>query len=51
MITKNVRVYVEFYKKNTKWYSNATIYRQKKIGDWPEVFETIRENFKKEFEK
>jgi len=38
-------------KKNTKWYSNVTIYRQKKIGDWSEVFETIRENFKKEFEK
>ena len=38
-------------KKNTKWYSNATLYRQKKIGDWSGVFETIRDNFKKEFKK
>ena len=38
-------------KKNTKWYSNATLYRQKKPGDWSGVFEIIRENFKKEFKK
>ena len=35
--------------KNTKWYPNVTLYRQKKIDDWSEVFEIIKKNLKKEF--
>ena len=31
-------------KKNTKWYSNVTLYRQKKPGDWSGVFEIITAN-------
>ncbi len=38
-------------KKNSKWYKNVSIYRQKKAGDWSEVFTIIRENLKKEFKK
>ena len=38
-------------KKNTKWYKNVSIYRQKKAGDWSEVFETIKKNLKKELKK
>ena len=37
--------------KNTKWYPNVTLYRQKKIEDWSKVFKNITENFKKEFKK
>ena len=36
-------------KKNTQWYTNVTLYRQKKIGDWKEVFQNIRDDLKKEF--
>tara|TARA_Y100000590_G_C15584914_1_gene963788 strand:- start:226 stop:1269 length:1044 start_codon:yes stop_codon:yes gene_type:complete len=36
-------------KKNTQWYTNVTLYRQKKIGDWKEVFQVIRDDLKKEF--
>ena len=38
-------------KKNTKWYKNVSIYRQKKSGDWSEVFETIKRNLKQEIKK
>jgi len=36
-------------KKDTQWYPNVTLYRQKKIGDWKEIFHVIREDLKKEF--
>ena len=36
-------------KKNTKWYPNATLYRQEKIGEWERVFEIIKEKFEEEF--
>ena len=35
--------------KKTKWYSNVSLYRQKKIDDWAEVFESIKESLQKEF--
>ena len=33
-------------KKNTQWYSNVTLYRQQKIGDWKEIFQVIKDDFK-----
>ena len=35
--------------KDTRWYPNVTLYRQKKTEDWSGVFEIIKRNLKKEF--
>ena len=36
-------------KKKSIWYENVTLYKQKQIGNWEEVFHVIREDLKKEF--
>ena len=38
-------------KKNSKWYKNFSIFRQKKAGDWSEVFQNIAKKLKEEFRK
>jgi len=35
--------------KKSIWYENITLYKQKQIGNWEEVFHVIREDLKKEF--
>ena len=35
--------------KKSIWYENVTLYKQKQIGNWEEVFHVIREDLKKEF--
>jgi hypothetical protein len=35
--------------KKSIWYENVTLYRQKQIGNWEEVFHIIGEDLKKEF--
>ncbi len=35
--------------KETKWYPNVTLFRQKKIGDWKGVFSVINEKLKYQF--
>jgi ADP-heptose:LPS heptosyltransferase len=35
--------------KKSIWYENVTLYKQKQIGNWEEVFHVIKEDLKKEF--
>ncbi len=36
-------------KKKSAWYENVRLYRQKKIGNWEEVFKIIKKDLEKEF--
>ena len=35
--------------KKSKWYDKALLYRQKKIGNWEEIFKSIRKDLEKNF--
>ena len=35
--------------KKSIWYENATLYKQKKIGNWENIFKNMKEDIKKNF--
>ncbi|HJM00418.1 MAG TPA: hypothetical protein QF846_12325, partial [Acidimicrobiales bacterium] len=35
--------------KKSIWYENVTLYKQKQIGNWKEVFKSIRKDLEKNF--
>ena len=35
--------------KKSVWYENVTLYKQKQIGNWEEVFKSIRKDLEKNF--
>jgi ADP-heptose:LPS heptosyltransferase len=36
-------------KKKSIWYENVTLYKQKQIGNWEEIFKSIKEDLKRKF--
>ena len=37
------------FKNKSIWYENVTLYKQKQIGNWEEVFKNIRKDLEKNF--
>ena len=35
--------------KKSVWYENVTLYKQKQIGNWEEIFKSIKEDLKRKF--
>ena len=35
--------------KKSIWYENVTLYKQKQIGHWEEIFKSIKEDLKRKF--
>ncbi len=35
--------------KKSIWYENVTLYKQKQIGNWEEIFKSIKEDLKRKF--